>query len=259
MSKVRVVIADDERPARSYLKKLLSEDAEVEVVGEAENGSAAIKVIEQERPDLVLLDLQMPEMDGIEVVRMLMPETMPLIAFVTAYDEYAVKAFEVNAVDYLLKPVNGERLSKTLARAKARLAHSEERKSAVSGVVAASAAIEQNASDKFLKRIPVRRKDDIVFVNVDDITSIVADGEILHIYTDRGERYVITYRLKELEARLDSDEFIRISRSVVVNVNDIAKVSPMPGGTYIVTLTNRQEFPSSRSRSKTLRETMFRL
>src|SRR5882724_9360224 len=110
MTKLRIVIADDERPARSYLAAVLREFEDVEIVGEAENGVEAARLIESERPDLALIDLQMPELDGIGVVRLLKKSLLPLIAFVTAYDEYAVRAFEFNAVDYLLKPVNRGRL-----------------------------------------------------------------------------------------------------------------------------------------------------
>ncbi len=124
-ARLRVVIADDERPARSFLAALLRSFEDVVIVAEAESGKEAVAAIERERPDLALLDLQMPELDGIGVVRMLKKDEMPLIAFVTAYDEYAVRAFEVNAVDYLLKPVEKTRLRETLNRAQERIEHAE--------------------------------------------------------------------------------------------------------------------------------------
>jgi DNA-binding LytR/AlgR family response regulator len=122
---LRIVIADDERPARSFLASILHTFDDVEIVGEAENGSEAIELIEEKRPDMALLDLQMPEIDGLGVVRLLRKKYMPLIAFVTAYDEYAVHAFEVNAIDYLLKPVDKKRLRETLNRAHERLEQTE--------------------------------------------------------------------------------------------------------------------------------------
>jgi len=122
---LRVVVADDERPARSFLMALLSSFEDVTVVGEADSGKEAVALIERERPDLALLDWQMPELDGIGVVRILSKQEMPLIAFVTAYDEYAVRAFEVNAVDYLLKPVEKARLRQTINRAQERIEHAE--------------------------------------------------------------------------------------------------------------------------------------
>src|SRR5919106_3014874 len=124
-NRLRVVIADDERPARSFLAAMLRGFDDVILVGEAENGAEAIDLIEKSRPDLALLDLQMPEIDGLGVVRLLKKSRMPLIAFVTAYDEYAVRAFEVNAVDYLLKPVERARLREALSRAQERLEHAE--------------------------------------------------------------------------------------------------------------------------------------
>ena len=123
-ARLRVVVADDERPARSFLVALLRSFREVQIVGEADSGKAAVSLIERERPDLALLDLQMPELDGIGVVRTLKKD-LPLIAFVTAYDEYAVRAFEVNAVDYLLKPVDKKRLRQTINRAIERIEHAE--------------------------------------------------------------------------------------------------------------------------------------
>jgi len=124
-ARLRVVVADDERPARSFLAALLRSFDDVVIVAEAESGAEAVTAIERERPDLALLDLQMPEVDGIGVVRMLKKDRMPLIAFVTAYDEYAVRAFEINAVDYLLKPVEKTRLRETLNRAQERIEHAE--------------------------------------------------------------------------------------------------------------------------------------
>ena len=124
-ARLRVVVADDERPARSFLVSLLRSFEDVVVVGEATSGKDAVAVIEREKPDLALLDWQMPELDGIGVVRMLKKDAMPLVAFVTAYDEYAVRAFEVNAVDYLLKPVEKARLRETLNRAQERIEHAE--------------------------------------------------------------------------------------------------------------------------------------
>src|SRR5919201_2746320 len=129
---LRVVIADDERPARSFLAALLRGCEDVTLVGEAETGAEAIEVIERERPDLALLDLQMPEIDGLGVVRLLKKSRTPLVAFVTAYDEYAVRAFELNAVDYVRKPVDRARLSETLNRAQERLENAELRLEAAS-------------------------------------------------------------------------------------------------------------------------------
>jgi two-component system LytT family response regulator len=255
---LRVVIADDERPARAFLTSLLRDFDDVEVAGEATNGAEAIELIEQTRPDMALLDLQMPELDGLEVVRLLNKKHMPIIAFVTAYDEYAVRAFELNAVDYMLKPVSRARLREAINRAIERLERDDVRQEQTSRIEKAVVQIENQAPNKLLERIPVRKRDEIVIVPVARIAAVEADGELLHITTDRNERHTITRALKDLEARLDPQQFIRLSRSALVNLERIETVSPMPGGTYVVTLSNQQKLPVSRQRSKVLREQLLK-
>jgi two-component system LytT family response regulator len=254
--KLRVVIADDERPARSLLLAMLRNFDEVDVVGEAKDGSEAVEVIERERPDLALLDLQMPEVDGLGVVRLLRRAALPMIAFVTAYDEFAVRAFEINAVDYLLKPVDAARLRETISRAIDRLDREDLRAMSASGVRTAAAALEPSTP---LRRIPVRKRNGIVLVPIEQIASIVADGELLHLSTLHGEKHTISYRLKDLEARLDAEQFVRLSRGALANVAAIAKVTPMPGGVFRIWLTNGQELQSSRVHSRLLRERLLRL
>src|ERR1051326_4259301 len=214
-TKTRIVIADDERPARSFLAAMLRTFDDVKIVGEAENGAEAVKIIERENPDLVLLDLQMPELDGLEVVRLLkkeMKDQMPLVAFVTAYDEYAVRAFELNAVDYLLKPVESARLRQTLNRAHERLEQADFRSKEASHLRAAAADYEASMQPDYLERIPVRERSEIILLPVQNIASVVADGELLHITTATNEHYSINYRLKELETRLNPAKFTRLSR-----------------------------------------------
>jgi two-component system LytT family response regulator len=262
---LRVVVADDERPARAFLVALLRGCQDVEVVGEAADGAEAVELIERVRPDLALLDLQMPELDGLGVVRLLRKDVLPLVAFVTAYDEYAVRAFELNAVDYLLKPIDAPRLRQTLTRAHDRLERADwraTRAEEAARVEAAVAAVGAAQPASPLRRIPVRRRDDIVFVPVEQVASVVADGELLHLHTTApggGERFTITYRLKDLEARLDPTEFVRLSRGTLARVDAILKVSPMPGGTYLVTLRNGQQLPVSRIRSRVVRDQLLRL
>jgi two-component system LytT family response regulator len=258
-ARLRVIIADDERPARAFLASLLRSFDDVLIVGEAKSGKEAIALIERERPDLALLDLQMPELDGIGVLRMLKKPDVPLIAFVTAYDEYAVKAFEVNAVDYLLKPVEKKRLRDALNRARDRIEHAEIVSEQANHVHAAIAAYESATKPPFLERIPVRRRDEIVIVPVQQIASIVAEGELLHLATTSGERYTINYRLKDLEARLDPAKFIRLGRGTLANADQITKVGMMPGGGHLAILTNGQKLTVSRIQSRTLRERFLKL
>jgi two-component system LytT family response regulator len=256
---LRVVVADDERPARQFLLNLLRGQPDVDVVGEACDGEEAVALIERERPDLALLDLQMPELDGLGVVRLLRRDRLPLVAFVTAYDQYAVQAFELNAVDYLLKPVDAVRVRQTLMRAHERLERADWRDSEAEHLAAAAARVAATRPPAFLARIPVRRRDDVVLVPVDGVVSIVAEGELLHLTTRTGERHTISYRLKDLEARLPPGDFIRLSRGALARLDAIAKVSPMPGGTYVVTLGDGQQLPVSRMRSRVVRDSLLKL
>jgi len=258
-ARLRVVIADDERPARSFLAALLRSFEDVVIVAEAESGKDAVAAIERERPDLALLDLQMPELDGIGVVRMLKKADMPLIAFVTAYDEYAVRAFEVNAVDYLLKPVEKTRLREALNRVQERIEHAEIVAEQTERVGDAIAAYEASPRAPYLERIPVRRRDEILIVPVAQIASIVAEGELLYLTTIKNERHAITYRLKDLEARLDPGRFIRLGRGTLANVELIVKVNAMPGGTHVALLANGQKLQVSRLQSRILRENFLKL
>jgi two-component system LytT family response regulator len=256
--KIRVVIADDERPARAFLASVLKTFNDVEIVGEAANGVDAVKVIESKRPDLALLDLQMPEVDGLGVVGLLKKKCRPLVAFITAYDEYAVRAFELNAVDYILKPVEAGRLRKTLDRVRDRLDREDTRNEEYSRTKAASAMLESDGPLAPLERIPVRKRDGILLIPVSQIASVVADGELLHIRTLDNEKYTINYRLRDLEMRIDRSRFVRLGRGTIVSIEKILKIVPMPGGTFTVVLPNNQQFRVSRLQSRILREQMLK-
>ena len=258
-SRIRTVIADDERPARVFLSALLAKCSDIDLVGEATTGTEAVELIEQARPDLALLDLQMPELDGLGVVRIVRRDRLPLVAFVTAYDEYAVRAFEANALDYLLKPVDPRRLRATLDRAHERLEHGDFRRAEAERLKTVASEIRIGEPAGYLRRIPVRRRNDIVIVPIDQVASIIADGELLHITTIARERHTITYRLKDLEARLDPSRFIRLSRGALVNADLILRISPMSGGTWVVTLKNNMQVPVSRLRARALRGELLRL
>ena len=256
---IRAIVADDERPARSFLTAMLKRRPDVEIVGEAETGVEAVSLIERERPDLAFLDLQMPELDGLGVVRVLKRKHMPLVVFVTAYEEYALRAFELNAVDYLLKPVNPARLTEALARVQDRLEQADLRSREVDRVKAAVDAYEAEARLPWLERIPVRRQDVVTLLPVKQIASVVAERELLHITTIRGDKHTITYRLKDLEMRLDPAKFVRLGRGALVAIETIGKVHVMPGGAYLVSLTNGEELQVSRIQSRVVRERLLKL
>lgn len=259
MNKLRIVIADDERPARLFLKSILQDFEDALIVGEAENGAEAIEIIKETNPDLALLDLQMPIASGIDVVKLLRKSQLPLVAFVTAYDEFAVQAFDVNAVDYLLKPVEKARLRETLNRAHERLEQTDFRETESANLKAAAAVYGEISSQPWLERIPIRLRDEILLLPVSEVVSIVADGELLQITNLQNKKYTINFRLKDIEARLDVNKFMRLSRSALVNLETIDRISPMPGGTYLVALKNGQEISSSRLQSRILREKLLKL
>ena len=256
--KLRVLIADDERPARSFLASVLRKFDDVEIVGEAANGMEAVALIESLQPDLALLDLQMPELDGLGVVQLLPKNRTPLVAFVTAYDEHAVRAFELNAVDYILKPVDAARLRRTIDRVHERLEREDYHAEETERIRQAAADYEAEGG-KPLHRIPVRRRDEIVLVPVHQLVSIVAEGEWLHLRTTDNESHTICYRLRDLLARLEPTKFVRLGRGTAVNIDMIRRIIPLPGGTFTVVLADNQEFRVSRIQSRLLREQLLRL
>lgn len=257
--KLQVLIADDERPAREFLKNILREFENISIVGEASDGAEAVEKIKELKPDLALLDLQMPEMSGLEVVKNLSEDETPFIAFVTAYDEFAVQAFEINAIDYLLKPVEKNRLTETLKRVSERLNETKNSGENFSKLRTAVQNYEQVISTEKLERIPIKKRGEIILVPVSEIASIIADGELLHITTDKNQKYVINFRLKDLEARLDAEKFLRLSRGALANLEMFAKVAPIVGGVYKITLKNGQEIVTSRQQSRILRDKLLKL
>ncbi len=259
MIKLRIFIADDERPAREYLKSILREFETAEVIGESDNGGSAVVFIRELKPDLALLDLQMPQLSGLEVVRELKPQEMPLVAFVTAFDDHAIQAFELNAVDYLLKPVEASRLRHTLNRAADRLDNTDWREQENLRIESTIETYDADLRSEPLTRIPVKVRESIRLVPTDEIASIVADGELLHIHTIAGQRFLINFRLKDIEVRLDKQKFVRASRGSLVNLTHVDSFSPMPGGTYLIKLADGREIASSRVQSKLLRDKLLKL
>ena len=258
-NKLRIVIADDERPARRFLRSMIETFDDTEVVGEAATGAEAVEIIEREKPDLALLDLQMSVATGLEAVRLIKKRLLPLVAFVTAYDEYAVQAFEIGAVDYLLKPVDRSRLRETLDRAHERLEQTDFRQREAAKIKAATDVYRETSKQQPLERIPVKYRDTIVLVPVDEIVSIVADAELLHITTIADVSYTINYRLKDLESNLDAAKFFRLSRGTLVNLKMITHVNPLPGGTYSVSLKNNRQLNVSRLQSKLFRRQYLKI
>jgi two-component system LytT family response regulator len=242
-SKLKVLIVDDEPLARQRLRRLLGPETDLELVGECSSVPEALAVIDAERPDLLLLDVQMPEQDGFALLRELPEEARPQVIFVTAFDEHAVAAFEVNAVDYLLKPVDPERLAEALARAR------RERAAASAGELdprLRSLLETLTPRGRFMDRILVRRPGRISFVNVEEIHWISAEGNYVRLHLAK-ERHLVRLKIGTLEERLDPARFLRIHRSAIVNLDRVRELHRLPGGDYTVLLDGGATLTMSRS------------
>lgn len=240
---IRAIIVDDVDLARERIKLLLS-DIEIEIVAECANGREAIKAITGLKPELVFLDIQMPKISGFEVVEAIGVEEMPAVIFVTAYDEFALRAFEINAVDYLLKPFDEARLKRAVERAKreiGRRAPAAEMEEKLRRLLK-----EVRGEQKYLKRIPVKSARNTTLVLTEDVDWIGAAGHYLELHAG-GETHLIREQLSKLEAKLDPEKFVRIHRSIIVNLDSIKSLHPLFNGDHIVVLTNGQELNLSRT------------
>jgi two-component system LytT family response regulator len=235
------LIVDDEPLAREGIRMLLASEPECTAIHEAKNGIEAIAAIRDTHPDLVFLDVQMPEMDGFAVLREIGAEWMPAIVFVTAHDKYAIQAFEINAIDYLLKPVTEERFAKALERVKIRLAKPAEDANRQILSLLESIASPQRA----LKRLAVRSAGKTVFVDVEEIDWIEAAENYVQLHTGRAG-HLLHVTMNTLERSLDPELFLRIHRSVMVNVKRIKELQPALHGEYVVTLENGVRLQSGR-------------
>lgn len=243
---MRIIVVDDEELARERIKSLAADVAGAEIVGEAENGLEAIEKIRELSPDVVILDIQMPGMNGFEVVEAL--TEIPLIVFATAFDEYAIKAFEVNSVDYLLKPISKERFAEAMERAR----------SLMTSAPALDRELERLAQlvrSRGAERLPVMKGRRIVLLDLKHIVWIGASDELVFVHT-KDARYLINSTMAELERRLDSSVFFRTHRSSIVNLDHIREIVPWFGGKYKVIVDDAEgtELTLSRARAKGLRE-----
>jgi two-component system LytT family response regulator len=221
---LRVVVVDDEPLPRQRVRDLVAQHPALELVGEAADGTQALDVIVDRRPDLVFLDIQMPELDGLQVAAALGDDAPPFIVFVTAYDEYAIRAFEVDALDYLLKPVTAERFAMAVARVLGRI------------------GTDANRATRFVARRGGRH----YFVRVAEIDWIEAVGNYVRLHTG-GTSHLIRETMKGMEERLDPTAFVRIHRSAIVAIDRIVGIEAREQGEYVVTLPGRVRVTSSRS------------
>lgn len=252
-SPIRALIVDDEPLARERLHELLDDTPSVTVVGDAEDGPEAVEAIREQAPNLVFLDVQMPGMSGIDAIEEIGAEAMPTTVFVTAYDQYAIKAFDLAAVDYLLKPFDDERFEQALHRAHDQIASQNDE--AISERLLRllrerdpSLLEEERTRDEpYLERIAVQGRGKARIVPVDDLTHITADGSYAELHTG-DDTYVIRERMKTLTARLDPEAFARVHRSAIVRLDEIELLLRGGGGDYAVRLQDGTRIPVSRSR-----------
>jgi two-component system LytT family response regulator len=248
--KIRTLIVDDEPLARQRLRTLLEAESDIEIVSECTDGRQAVAAIREERPDLVFLDVQMPLLDGFGVLETLGVDRPPAIVFVTAYDRYALRAFEVHALDYLLKPFDRERFGKALARARS---HARQDQSA--DVSQRLLALLQDVKEarKPLDRLVIKSGGRVCFVRTDEIDWVEAAGNYVKIHV-QDEEHLLRETISNLEGRLDPDKFLRIHRSTIVHIERIRELQPAFHGDQVVILRNGTELPLSRSYREKLQE-----
>jgi two-component system LytT family response regulator len=261
VEKIRVLIVDDEPVAREGIHVLLDGDGEIEVVGECANGRDAAEAIERLAPDLVYLDIQMPEMDGFGVIQEVGAEDMPVVIFVTAYDQYALRAFDVAALDYLLKPFDDERFAAALDRAKSQIRKGEvgdlTRKliALLSGQAAAGGEGQSPAA--YLQRVMLKTGGRVIFLKVEEIDWIEAEGDYVKLHVGANS-HLLRDTMRRLEEQLDPASFVRTHRSTIVNLDRIKELHPYFHGDFMILLKDGTELKLSRSRRSVLEERLGR-
>ena len=239
----KTIIIEDEQLARQRLKRLLNNYQEVEIIAEAENGLEGLELINKHQPDLIFLDIEMPILNGFEMLAKL-SEYQPKVVFTTAYDQYAIKAFDEGSIDYLLKPIELERLDKTI--------HKLKQTNLAKPVLALEDLLQQIKGKTVQKTLTVKLGDRILLIKIDDIIHIQAEEKYVFLYTVDGKKHLTDYTLSTLEGKLPED-FIRIHRSDIINTNYITEIRKGFNGALIFVMNNQAKVSSSRSNSESLR------
>src|SRR5881398_2903158 len=239
---IRALIADDEALARKFIRRMLKDDRDFEIIGECTNGKGTVAMIKKEKPDIVFLDVQMPEMDGLAVLESIGIEQLPEIIFTTAYEQYAIRAFELHALDYLLKPFDQARFKDAIKYAKERFRSDRHNE----GRMQLSALLE-NIKNKpqYLERLVIKAAGRITFLRTDEINWIEADDKYVHLHTTKAKP-MVRQTLSAMEAQLDPTKFRRVHRSAVVNVERIAELQPLFSGEYSILLQDGTRLSLSR-------------
>ena len=255
MPEIRALIVDDEPAARKGIRRLLTDDDEIEVIGEARDGKEAVELIRSLQPDLLFLDIQMPEMTGLDVIEAIGPRAVRAVIFVTAYDQWALRAFEVQALDYILKPFEDDRFRAVLQRAKEHLrkARTDDLGERIEALLAARRA----EPGSWLSRILVKEGGTVTFVPVDQLDWIEAADYYTRLHAGK-ETQLVRYTLNDLERQLDPQRFVRVHRSAIVNVTRVKEIRLDYQNHHIVVLSNGTRVPLSRSKKELLEEVLSR-
>jgi two-component system LytT family response regulator len=253
--RIKTLIVDDEPLARRNIRLLLESDPQIDVIGECRNGKEAVHAIRTFTPELIFLDIQMPEMDGFDVLQQVGAEHIHSIVFVTAFDKYALKAFEVHALDYLLKPFDDTRFNKALQTAKSQIEQREMDK--LTKKLLALLEDRLNAREMlslertYLSRLMIKLTNRVILLNVHDIDWIEADGNYAKLHVGR-KSHMLREKMHDLESRLDPQQFVRIHRSIIVNLDRIRELYPHFNGDYMIVLADGTQLKLSRSRREAL-------
>jgi two-component system LytT family response regulator len=240
--KIRALIVDDEPLARERVRVLLRDEPDVEIIGECQNGAEAVECTKRLIPDVLFLDVQMPEMDGFELLQNLPAENLPVVVFITAFDQHAVRAFDAHALDYLLKPFKSARFKEAVQRTRDRLAEKQ------SGTVARGLLellAERSAANQ-MKKLAVKNEDKVLFVSVNDIDSIESAGNYVAVHVGK-DNHILRETLTGLEAKLPSRQFMRISRAAIVNLERVKELQPMTRSESVIVLKNGRVITTTRS------------
>lgn len=251
---IRALVIDDEPLARQMIREMLEGDSEVEIIGECANGREAVTALRELAPDLIFLDIQMPELGGFEVLESFKDNSMPYIIFATAYDQYAVRAFEVHALDYLLKPFDRERFETAWKRAKTLIRDDRlnQREQHILALLE-----ELKAGPRYLQRLVVKTEGRVFFLDIDDIHCIEAEGNYVRVYNGQ-KTYLLRETISGLESQLDPKKFLRIHRSSIVRIDKIKELQPWFHGEYHVVLENGKQLTLSRNYRSNLQEAVGR-
>jgi len=247
--KIRTIIADDEPLAREKIRTLLAKDPDIELIGECADGIETVTAIRNQQADLVFLDVQMPELDGFGVLKALNDSNLPTLIFVTAYDQYALRAFEVHALDYLLKPFDRERFQKALQRAKEHIRKEksgEVNEKLLTLLEDLKSEKSNNHERKYLDRLVIKAGGRVTFLKTEEIDWIEAAGNYIRLYIGK-DSHLLRDTMNNIQTKLDPEKFLRIHRSTILKIDRIKELQPWYHGEYVVTLENGKQLTSSRS------------